>query len=359
MRLEHLNSCLYEHENVFIRNLLTGKPVMRNAIYTLLSLLKRDERAVVNIYQSFISYARILTRTNMINFGFWTHETTSIKQAQEALCTLTGNMAELGTAKNVLDIGSGLLGPAEQWNLEHKLIKNLICIDVNYQALKMSRSIGSKCGYDNEVLAEPSVTVMTDVTNKKDITKNDCVVLSRVNATATCLPFSNGFTDRIIALESAQHFKSFLEFIRESHRVLKKTGVMVLAIPVMTSPKSSDVSRIRILNSLKNLRVLGILSLTWASEHYELTRINSIISQEHFVIRDVLSIGKSVYIPLTDFYIQDRKEFRRKVLGKHRSFLKKLALDITERIVYRSALKMKQLSLSGDIDYVFIKAIKK
>ena len=58
---------------------------MRHAMNILLSLLKRDERAVVSIYQTFMSYARILTRTNMINFGFWTQETTSIKQEQEAL----------------------------------------------------------------------------------------------------------------------------------------------------------------------------------------------------------------------------------------------------------------------------------
>lgn len=330
---------------------------MRHAINTLLSVLKRDERAVVSIYQMFTSYARILTRTNMINFGFWTQETTSIKQAQEALCTITGNLAELNTAKNLLDIGSGLLGPAEHWNREYKLMNGIICIDVNYQALKMSRAIDSKYDYDNEVLIEP--LAKTEVTNKKCTTRHNCVVLSRVNATATCLPFSDCFTDRIIALESAQHFKSFLEFIRESHRVLKKTGLMVLAIPVITNPKPSGVHRIKLLNSLRNLRVLGILSLTWASEHYELAQINSIISQEHFVISDILSIGKSVYIPLTDFYIQDRKEFRRAVLCKHSSFLKKFALDITERMVHRSALKMKKLSLSGDIDYVLIKATKK
>jgi ubiquinone/menaquinone biosynthesis C-methylase UbiE len=293
----------------------------------------------------------------MINFGFWTQETTTVKQAQEALCTLTGNLAELNTAKNVLDIGSGLSGPAEQWNLEYKLIKSIVCIDVNYQALKMSRTIDNKYDYDNEGPEE--LSVKTEVTNKKYNTKHNDVVLSRVNATATCLPLGDSITDRIIALESAQHFKSFLEFIRESHRVLTKTGLIVLAIPVITSPKPNGLSKIKVLNSLRNFRVLGILSLTWASEHYELARINSIISQEHFVIRDVLKIGKSVYIPLSDFYVQDRKEFRRNVLSKHSSFLKKFALDITERIVYRSALKMKQLSLSGDIDYVLIKATKK
>jgi cyclopropane fatty-acyl-phospholipid synthase-like methyltransferase len=329
---------------------------MRNAINTLFSLLRRDERAVVNIYQAFMSYARILTRTNMINFGFWTQETTSIRQAQEALCTLTGNLAELNTAKNVLDIGSGLSGPAEQWNLEYRFINSLICIDVNYQALKMSCAIYGKYGYDSKVLVEPSVK--SEVTNKQYITKNNGDVLSRVNATATCLPFGDSSTDRIIALESAQHFKTFSEFIRESHRVLKKTGLIVLAIPVITIPKPNGMSRIKILNYLRNLRVLGILSLTWASEHYELERIKSVISQEHFVIKDILTIGKSVYIPLTDFYIQDRKEFRRIVLGKESSFLKKITLDIVERIVYRSALKMKQLSISESIDYVLIKATK-
>lgn len=330
---------------------------MRNAIDTLSSLLRRDERAVVNIYQAFMSYARILTRTNMINFGFWTQETTSIRQAQEALCTLMGNLAELNTAKNVLDIGSGLSGPADQWNREYNFINSLICIDVNYQALKMSFAIYSKYGYDSKVLVEPSVK--SDVTNKKDVIKHNGVVLSRVNATATCLPFGDSSTDRIIALESAQHFKSFSEFIRESHRVLKKTGLIVLAIPVITSPKPNGISKIKILNSLRNLRVLGILSLTWASEHYELAQIKSVIAQEHFAIKDILSIGKSVYTPLTDFYIQDRKEFRRNVLGNQSSFLKKITLDIVERIVYRSALKMKQLSLSGNIDYVLIKATKK
>ena len=330
---------------------------MRNVINTIISLLRRDERAVVNIYQTFMSYARILTRTNMINFGYWNQETSSIRQAQKALCTLTGNLAELGTAKNVIDIGSGLSGPAEQWNLEYEFIDDLICIDVNYQALKMSHAIYGKNGYNNEVQSGSSIK--TEVTNNTYVTKYNGVVLSRVNATATCLPFGDSFADRIIALESAQHFKSFLEFIRESHRVLKNTGLIVVAIPVVTSTKPNGMSGNKILNSLRNLRILGILSLTWASQHYELEQIKSVISQEHFVIKDILMIGKSVYIPLTDFYIKDRKEFRSNVLGKQSSFVKKIILDIAERIVYRSALKMKQLSLSGNIDYVLIKATKK
>ena len=331
---------------------------MRNSINLLLSLVRRDERAVVNLYQVFSSYARLLTGTNMINFGFWTHETKSIKQAQLALCTLTGKLSELDSAKKIIDIGSGFLGPAEQWNLEYKFIDNLICIDINYQALKMSRVTNSRYTYSKKLLMKPSVE--TNVTNSKYTTNHSGATMSIVNATATCLPFADSFADRIIALESAQHFKSFLQFIQESHRVLKKGGLIVIAIPVVTRPNAFGMScKNMILDSLRNVRVLGILSLTWASEHYELDQIKSIISQEHFVIKDIICIGSSVYVPLTDFYVQDRKEFRSIIMDKHSSFLKKLALDIAERIVHRSALKMKQLSLSGNIDYVLIKALNK
>ncbi len=341
-----------------INYLLISKSAMRNSINALLSLVRRDERAVVKLYQVLTSYARLLTETSMINFGFWTRQTKSIKQAQLALCTLTGKLAELDSAKKIIDIGSGFSGPAEQWALEYKFIDNLICMDINYQALKMSCVSNKRYSYDKNLLTEP--TVKKKVTNKKYTANRSIATMSLVNATATCLPFADCFADRIVALESAQHFKSFLQFIQESHRVLKKGGLIVIAIPVLTSAKAIEMScKNTILDSVRNARVLGILSLTWASQHYELNRIRSIISQEHFEVKDIVCIGLSVYVPLTDFYAQDRKKFLSILVSKHSSFLKKLVLDIGERIVYRSALKMKQLSLSGNIDYVLIKALKK
>ena len=52
---------------------------------------------------------------------------------------------------------------------------------------------------------------------------------------------------------------------------------------------------------------LGILSSTWASEHYKLTNIKSIIANEGFTIKDILFIGSHVYAPLTNYYIQNEK----------------------------------------------------
>jgi SAM-dependent methyltransferase len=297
-----------------------------------------------------------LTRTKMLNFGFWSQETYNIKQAQLALCRLTSDMAELDTAKNVVDVGSGYLGPADIWKSEHESIKNLISVDINFEALRMSRFNILRVTHETEILIEPPGS--TFVTDEMNIT-NHSNRLSAVNGTATCLPFVNSFADRIVALESAQHFKSFLKFIQESHRVLKKGGIILIAIPVVTRPKAIGMSRkIGLFDCLRSIKVLGILSLTWASQHYDLDWIKSVILKENLVINNLITIGQSVYIPLADFYLQDRKEFRGAIIGKRNSFFKNFALDIAERILHRSALKMKQLSLSGDIDYVLIKVSK-
>ena len=45
------------------------------------------------------------------------------------------------------------------------------------------------------------------------------------------LPFNDNSVDRVLALESAQHFKPLSDFIVESRRVLIKSGFLVIAIP--------------------------------------------------------------------------------------------------------------------------------
>src|SRR5690349_24334608 len=94
---------------------------------------------------------------------------------------------------------------------------------------------------------------------------------------------------------------------------------------------------------------LGILSLTWASEHYSLDYVKSAIINEGFHISEIQSIGPYVYDPLSDYYIKNRKHLRERVLKKYPSYL--------ENILCKSLLKMKQVSQKGVIDYVLIKCI--
>jgi len=143
----------------------------------------------------------------------------------------------------------------------------------------------------------------------------------------------------VVSLESAQHFKPLENFIRESMRVLRPGGLVVIAIPVVTKKHR---------NALKMLLKLGILSLTWTSEHYDLEHIISIIAKNGFGIRNVSCIGHQVYEPLTDYYIINRDAIRVKILKKYSVFV--------ESILYKSLLRMRDISKMGVIDYAIIKA---
>ena len=156
-----------------------------------------------------------------------------------------------------------------------------------------------------------------------------------INSTSTMLPFSKNSADRIIALESAQHFKPFKDFISESNRILKKDGIFTFAIPV-TRKKS-------------NIKNLGMLSFTWPSEHYDKDFIIGVTSKKFDVI-EKMEIGSHVFEPLTDYYIKNRTKLQDTILKQYPSYV--------ENILFKSLLKMKKASQEKLIDYLLIKCIK-
>ena len=243
---------------------------------------------------------QLATVGNMLNFGYWNQDTKDPAEAQRELCNMVGNLAELDSAKTVIDVGSGFSAPAMHWKSSYDSLR-ITCVNINLYQLKTQKSSG----------------------------------ISFVNSTSTTLPLANSCADRVIALESAQHFKPLSSFVRESKRVLNKDGIMVMAIPVTTESIS--------------FMKLGILSLTWSSEHYELDNVISTITKEGFQISDLQRIGKNVYEPLTDYYIQNRDVLRHKILKEYPSYL--------ENILFKSLLKMKGASQKGIIDYALIKCI--
>ena len=101
----------------------------------------------------------------------------------------------------------------------------------------------------------------------------------RLNSTSRLLPFANQSVDRIVALESAQHFKKLDDFISESKRILNSEGILVFAIPIVTQKVST-------------MKDLGILTLTWTSEHFTLDFLTSKIKHAGFKIEQIRLIGK-------------------------------------------------------------------
>ena len=285
----------------------------------------------------------------MLNFGYWNEKTANPIQAQTELCMLVGKFAQLHSAKNILDVGSGFSAPAMFWKSVYNSL-NIMCLNLNFEQLK--NTIGLvKRGNDNNITNSKKTRQSLSFINHNSVTD-----ISLLNGTAKILPFTAECMDRVIALESAQHFKPLIRFIEESRRILRHdVGLLVVAIPVMTMAKSSSF-----LTKIHEFVKLGILSLTWASEHYELEFVKSLISRSGFDIINIEHIGSHVYEPLADYYAQNRKTIKSIILKERTSsissYLQSILYNVIERIVFNSAVKMKEASQKGFIDYVLIKA---
>lgn len=283
-----------------------------NPIELFLWTFRRNEKDVINLYNSLSGVMLAATGGNMLNFGYWDKETNSPLLAQNNLCTIFGNFAKLESAHNLLDVGSGFGAPALLWTKIYPQLK-ISCININSNQLKHSISESS-----NEL--------------------NPPTNFESINATSTTLPFRNGCVDRVVALESAQHFKPLDKFLSESRRVLTDDGIFAMAIPVMTTKSNVLISK------------LGTLSFTWSSEHYDIGLIKLLIKNEGFKIIEELKIGSNVYEPLTDYYLQNRSALKNRILQDYPNYV--------ENVLTKSLIKMKQISQKKIIDYLLVSCKK-
>ena len=260
---------------------------------------RRNERDVVNLYTALSPVMQLATGGSMLNFGYWSSQHNDPVSAQNNLCTFFGNLAELSSAKSVVDVGSGLSAPSKMWRDRFPGL-NLYCVNINFKQLCFSG-------------------------NQKNI--------EFLNSTSTTLPLTDNSVDRVVALESAQHFKPLSDFILESKRILKKDGLFVLAVPVVVGQSS--------------LGLLDLLKFTWSSEHYGLDYLKSLISAADFHISEEKLIGSQVYDPLADFYIKNRSQIKKRISKEYPRYV--------EPILFKSIKKMKEASEKRIIDYVLIK----
>ena len=122
--------------------------------------------------------------------------------------------------------------------------------------------------------------------------------------------------------------------ISESYRILKNDGILTFAIPVTT--KKSNIK-------------LGILSLTWSSEHYSEDFVISKTRKKFRIIKKI-EIGSDVFEPLTNYYIKNRHVLRKSILTKYPAYV--------ENVLFKSLLKMKKASNEKLIDYLLVKCVK-
>jgi SAM-dependent methyltransferase len=270
-----------------------------NPIDVFLWTFRKNEKDVINLYNTMSPVMQLATGGSMLNFGYWSSKHLDPISAQDNLCNVFGNLSELSTAKNAIDVGSGLSAPSKLWRDSFPDL-NLYDVNINFKQLCFSK-------------------------HQKNI--------EFLNSTSTKLPFNNNSVDRVLALESAQHFKPLSDFIVESKRVLTTSGFLVIAIPITVSDSS--------------LGKLGLLKFTWSSEHYSLDYLKNLLTSNGFKITDEMLIGSNVYDPLADYYVENRKTLSRTILEHYPGYM--------EKILYKSLLKMKKASQEKIIDYVLLK----
>lgn len=233
--------------------------------------------------------------TKMLNFGLWKNSTI-LADAQREMSEYVAGFGEFGTARKILDVGSGFCIPASIWKekLSHL---DIFCMDLNFSELRNGSNH----------------------------------VISQINSSSNELPFCEKSFDRVIALESAQHFVPLEKFFSESRRVLTDDGRLVLAIPVTTDP---------------SVLKLGILSITWLSKKYTKSYVLDIIRRAGFALKKEESIGDMVYEPFANYYINNRKTLRERLAATYS--------DTVESLVFRSMKKMNDLARTKVIDYLLL-----
>jgi len=268
--------------------------------------LRRGEGDVVNLYNYLSGLMQVSTGGNFLNFGYWDDSTKNPVDAQTNLCNIIKDMAELDKAKHVLDVGSGFSEPAFLWKKSQPDI-TITCLNINQNQLRSA-------------------------------SKHNIHGIDFLNSTAVKIPISDESCDRVIALESAQHFRPIHDFISEAKRVLRKDGTITLAIPVLSRPSRMSIFRI------------GILKFTWSSEHYDIEIIKKTIQDTGLKILENKLIGSNVYLPLAEYYIQNRQSLRKEILKRYPPFV--------ENILFKSMLKMKQAAEDHTIEYMLLKCTK-
>ncbi len=266
-----------------------------NPLEMFLWTFRRNERDVINLYDYLSDIMRLATGGGMLNFGYWKGSDSPI-EAQNNLCMVFSEMAGLESGQNIVDVGSGYGWPAELWQRRYDPV-DITCVNINPGQLRESKN--------------PRL----------------------INATATALPLADGSADRVLAFESAQHFRPLEGFVAEAHRVLAGGGVLALAIPVMAKGTTLPLAR------------LGLLSVTWSSEHYTAGRVLAALG-EKFQIAGCERIGTMVYEPLADYYNANRTEIRQKISREYPGYV--------ERILHESINRMRAVSRGGVIDYLMV-----
>jgi cyclopropane fatty-acyl-phospholipid synthase-like methyltransferase len=216
-------------------------------------------------FYDIVSTRPLLTKTtHYMNMGFWKDGARSLDDACEAMARFMGDFGQFCRDDRVLDAGCGFGDQDIYWAMQYRPRSitgvNISEIQVDYARRKI-----------------------------KELDLDDQITIHL--ASATDLPFPNESFDKVVALESAQHFGTREDFFREAYRVLRPGGHIYMAdiIPMPATVISNLAVKVMSLNK-DNL---------YARDTYE-----QILRNAGFARTAVTSIRDSVLIPFKRYMDQ-------------------------------------------------------
>ena len=137
-----------------------------------------------------------------INFGYWKNNPTTLDEASRDLARLAARSADFNASDIVLDCGPGYGDQDILWVNEFG-VKHITGVNVATEQITIATQRVAEAGLSDRI--------------------------DYVNASATALPQEDESCMKVVALESAFHFPSRVDFFSEALRVLEPGGQLVTA----------------------------------------------------------------------------------------------------------------------------------
>ncbi|MEV4382494.1 methyltransferase domain-containing protein [Streptosporangium sp. NPDC049644] len=140
--------------------------------------------------------------SSYLNFGYWRSEADTLDDACQALAEKLADAAGFQEGDRILDAGFGYGDQDFMWLERHNPAK-IVGLNVTPTHVQIAQAKARERGLsDRLIFQEGSATAMT---------------------------FEPSSFDRVVALESALHFRPREEFFRQAHHILRPGGVLATA----------------------------------------------------------------------------------------------------------------------------------